>query len=152
MRFDPVAASSFAAVRADLRAQAGQLATSLDRQRAIVADDIAAIARIAKTHHARIRARGTTFGTLAAEPRLSSTATIAQGSSVLARVTLALTLDKRLLDFVRAATPLPANAALVLVRDDRVIAGGTVGMPVTLKGDRASLGSAPFMANISSTQ
>jgi diguanylate cyclase (GGDEF)-like protein len=144
-----VAASSFAAVRADLRAQAGQLATSLDLQRAIVADDVAAIARIAKSHHSRIRARGTTFGALAAEPRLSSTATIAQGSSVLARVTLALTLDKRLLDFVRAATPLPANAALVLARDNRVIAGGTVGMPVTLKGDRASLGSVPFMAKAS---
>jgi hypothetical protein len=87
-----VASSSFAAVRADLRAQAGQLATSLDLQRAIVANDTAAIAQIAKTHHARIHARGRTFGSLAGEPRVASTATIAQGSAGLARVTLALTL------------------------------------------------------------
>jgi diguanylate cyclase (GGDEF)-like protein len=144
-----VAASSFAAVRADLRAQAGQLATSLDLQRAIVANNTTAIARIAKTHHARINARGMTFGSLAPEPRLASTATIAQGSAVLARVTLALTLDKRLLDFVRASTPLPANGALLLTRTGRVIAGGTVGTPVTIKGDRASLGSTEFMAKAS---
>jgi diguanylate cyclase (GGDEF)-like protein len=144
-----VATSSFAAVRADLRAQAGQLATSLDLQRAIVANNTVAIARIAKTHHARIRARGKTFGSLATEPRLASTATIAQGSAVLARVTLALTLDKRLLDFIRAATPLPANGALLLTRTGRVIAGGTVGTPVNLKADRATVGSTVFMAKAS---
>jgi len=144
-----VASSSFAAVRADLRAQAGQLATSLDLQRAIVANDTAAIAQIAKTHHARIHARGRTFGSLAGEPRVASTATIAQGSAVLARVTLALTLDKRLLDFVRAATPLPANGALLLVRNDRIIAGGKAGTPVTLTGDHASVGTTVFMAKAS---
>jgi diguanylate cyclase (GGDEF)-like protein len=144
-----VASSSFAAVRADLRAQAGQLATSLDLQRAIVANDTAAIAQIAKTHHARIHARGRTFGSLAGQPRVASTATIAQGSAVLARVTLALTLDKRMLDFVRAATPLPTNGALLLVRNDRIIAGGKAGTPVTLTGDHASVGTTVFMAKAS---
>ena len=43
-----VAVSSFGAVRADLRAQASQLATSLDLQRAIVANDRGQIARIAQ--------------------------------------------------------------------------------------------------------
>jgi hypothetical protein len=114
-----VASSSFAAVRADLRAQASQLATSLDLQRAIVSDDVAAITRIARSHHARIHARGKTFGSIAAEPRLTSTATIAQDAAVLARVTLALPLDSTVLRLVRAATPLPENAALVLARDPR---------------------------------
>jgi diguanylate cyclase (GGDEF)-like protein len=141
-----VAASSFAAVRADLRAQAGQLATSLDLQRAIVANDTAELLRIAKTHHALIQARGTAFGTLTAKPRLASTATIAQGSSVLARVTLALPLDNTLVDFVRSTTPLPSNAALILVRDHRVVAGGKPGTPISLVGDKALVGSAAFLA------
>jgi diguanylate cyclase (GGDEF)-like protein len=144
-----VASSSFAAVRADLRARAGQLATSLDLQRAIVAGDAAAIAHIASAHRAVIHARGRTFGLLAPQPRIDSTATIAQGSRILARVTLALPLDARLLELVRAATPLPSNAALLIVRGDRVIAGGTPGLRVTLKGDRILLGSSEFMAKAS---
>jgi diguanylate cyclase (GGDEF)-like protein len=141
-----VAASSFNAVRADLRAQASQLATSLDLQRAIVANDRAAISRIAVQHHARIHARGSAFGTLAAEPRLTSTATIAQGSAVLAKVTLALPLDRRVLQLVRTATPLPTNAALVLTRAGHVIAGGPVGTPAVINGDRITLGTTEFMA------
>jgi len=61
-----VAASAFAAMRSDLRAQAGELATSLDLQRAIVANDRAAIRRIAAAHHALIQARGDTTGKLLA--------------------------------------------------------------------------------------
>jgi diguanylate cyclase (GGDEF)-like protein len=141
-----VAASSFSAVRADLRAQASQLATSLDLQRAIVANDRAAISRIASMHHARIRARGTTFGALAAEPRLTSTATIAQGAAVVARVTLALPLDRRVLQLVRASTPLPTNSALILTRSGHVIAGGPVGAPAVINGDRIKIGSTEFMA------
>jgi len=144
-----VAASSFNAVRADLRAKASQLATSLDLQRAIVGNDRAAIARIAREHRARIYARGSTFGTLATEPRLTSTATIAQGAAVVARVTLALPLDKRVLQLVHAATPLPTNAALVLTRNGRIIAGGPVGTRAVINGDRIMFGSTEFMARAS---
>jgi diguanylate cyclase (GGDEF)-like protein len=144
-----VAASSFSAVRADLRAQAGQLATSLDLQRAIVANDRKAIARIARAHHALIRARGTTFGHLAPQPRLASTATIAQGSAVLAGVTLTLPLDKRLLELIRAGTPLPANAALVLARGGRVVAGGPVGASASIRDGRVAFGSTSFVAKAS---
>ena len=81
-----VAASALAAVRSDLRAQAGELATSLDLQRAIVANDRAAIRRIALGHHARIHARGETTGELAPSPRITSTSTITQGSQAIAKI------------------------------------------------------------------
>jgi diguanylate cyclase (GGDEF)-like protein len=141
-----VAASSFNSVRADLRARASQLATSLDLQRAIVRNDRLAISRIASSNHARIRARGSHFGTLVPEPRISSTATIAQGSAVVAKVELAVPLDRRVLQLVRAATPLSTNAALVLTRAGRVIAGARVGTPAVVNGDRIRIGSTSFMA------
>jgi diguanylate cyclase (GGDEF)-like protein len=141
-----VAVSSLGAVRADLRAQASQLATSLDLQRAIVANDRSQIARIAKTHRARIHARGETFGAIVPEPRMTSTSTIAQGSAVLARVTLALPLDRQLLKLVRTSTPLPDNAALILTRDGRVIAGGPIGARTDLRNGRVTFGSTSFAA------
>jgi diguanylate cyclase (GGDEF)-like protein len=141
-----VAASAFAAVRSDLRAQAGELATSLDLQRAIVANDRVAIQRIAAAHHARIQARGDTTGRLLAPPRITSTATIAQGAQVLARVTLALPLGKTLLSLIRNATPLPPHAALVLVRNGRVIAGGPIGSTAVVKNGLVAFGSTPFNA------
>jgi diguanylate cyclase (GGDEF)-like protein len=141
-----VAASAFAAARSDLRAQAGELATSLDLQRAIVANDHAAIERIAAAHHALIQARGDTIGELSPPPRITSTATIAQGAQVLARVTLALPLGKALLALIDSATPLPSHAALVLVRDGRVVAGGPVGSPAVIRDGRVVFGSTRFTA------
>ena len=141
-----VAASAFAAVRSDLRARAGELATSLDLQRAIVANDRVAIQRIARAHHARIQARGDVTGTLLPPPRITSTATIAQGAHVLARVTLALPLGKTLLTLIREATPLPSHAALVLVRDGRVVAGGPIGSTAAVNNGRVVFGSTPFNA------
>jgi diguanylate cyclase (GGDEF)-like protein len=141
-----VAASAFAAARSDLRAQAGELATSLDLQRAIVANDHAAIERIAAAHHALIQARGDTIGELSPPPRITSTATIAQGAQVLARVTLALPLGKALLALIDSATPLPSHAALVLVRDGRVVAGGPVGSPAGIRDGRVVFGSTRFTA------
>src|SRR4051794_30870 len=141
-----VAASAFAAVRSDLRARAGQLATSLDLQRAIVANNRAAIRRIAARHHARIEARGDTTGELLAPPRITSTATIAQGGQVLARVTLALPLGKTLLTLIHDATPLPSHASLVLVQGGRVIAGGPIGSAALVKDGRIVFGSTPFDA------
>jgi diguanylate cyclase (GGDEF)-like protein len=141
-----VAASAFAAARSDLRAQAGELATSLDLQRAIVANDHAAIERIAAAHHARIQARGDTTGELSQAPRITSTATIAQGAQVLARVTLALPLGKALLTLIDSATPLPSHAALVLVRDGRVVAGGPVGSPAVIRDGRVVFGPTRFTA------
>ena len=139
-----VAASALAAVRSDLRAQAGELATSLDLQRAIVANDRAAIRRIALGHHARIHARGETTGELAPSPRITSTSTITQGSQVVASVTLAVPLGKSLLELIHDATPLPPHAALMLVRRGRVVAGGPIGDAVLVKDGQIVLGSTPF--------
>ncbi len=141
-----VAASSFSAIRANLRARASQLATSLDLQRAIVADDAAAVNRIAASHHAQIRARGQLFGSLAPKPRIVSSAMIAQGAAVVARVTLAVPLDRSVLRLVREATPLPANAALVLASDDRVVAGAPIGASAIVKNGSIRFGSSEFMA------
>lgn len=141
-----VAASAFAAARSDLRARAGELATSLDLQRAIVANDRAAILRIAASHHAVIESRGRMQGTLAAPPRITSTATIAQGAHVLARVTIALPLSKALLLLVRDATPMPSHAALLLTSRGRIVAGGPLGSAATVRDGRLVLGSTTFDA------
>jgi diguanylate cyclase (GGDEF)-like protein len=111
-----------------------------------VANDRAAIRRIAARHHARIEARGDTTGELLARPRITSTATIAQGGQVLARVTLALPLGKTLLTLIHDATPLPSHASLVLVQGGRVIAGGPIGSAALVKDGRIVFGSTPFDA------
>lgn len=141
-----VASSSFTAIRANLRARASQLATSLDLQRAIVADDAAAVKRIAVSHHAQIRTRGRVFGSLSPKPRIVSSAMIAQGAAVVARVTLAVPLDRSVLRLVRAATPLPANAALVLASNGRVVAGAPIGAPAVVRNGTVRFGGSAFMA------
>src|SRR3990170_319374 len=66
-----VAASTFGTLRADLRVQASELATSLALQRAVVANDRRALGEIAATRHARIDLReGRSIGALAANPRI----------------------------------------------------------------------------------
>jgi diguanylate cyclase (GGDEF)-like protein len=141
-----VASSSFSAIRANLRARASQLATSLDLQRAIVAGDNAAIRRIATGHHAQIHARGAVYGSLAPRPRIVSSAMIAQGAAVVARVTLAVPLDRSVLRLVREATPLPPNAALVLASGDRVVAGAPIGSSAVVRNGMIRFGSSEFMA------
>ena len=61
-------------------------------------------------------------------------------------MTLALPLGKTLLTLIREATPLPSHAALVLVRDGRVVAGGPIGSTAAVKNGRVVFGSTPFNA------
>ena len=69
-------------MRADLRVQASELATSLRLQRAVVMNDQRALKEIAATGHARIDLRdGRSIGKLAAKPRIASTATISNGQA-----------------------------------------------------------------------
>ena len=140
-----VAASTFATVRANLRAHAGQVATSLDLQRAVIAGDRTALARVARAGHARVVVGGHTFGTLAPAPRIASTAVIASNGRVLARVTVTLSLDNDLLKLIRDETPLPP-AALVLAQNGRVIAGGPHGAPASVRKGRIVFGSIDFAA------
>ena len=142
-----VAASSFSALRANLRANAGQIAASLDLQRAVIARDQPALQRIALAQHAHIVVRGRAFGVLPSAPRIASTAIIASNGLALARVTLGISLaDPALLQVIRDQTPLPAEAALVLVRNGRVIAGGPRNAPAQILNGRVEFGSITFAA------
>jgi diguanylate cyclase (GGDEF)-like protein len=142
-----VAASTFGTLRADLRVQASELATSLPLQRAVVTSNDQALREIAAKYHARIDLRdGRTIGKLAATPRIASTATIGNGLAVLAKVTIALPLGKDVLTVMREATPLPAEASLALVQNGRLLAGGPPGARVEPRDGRVGFGGTSFAA------
>jgi diguanylate cyclase (GGDEF)-like protein len=141
-----VGASSFDALRANLRVRATQLATSLPLQRAVVLGDEAELRRIAGERQARIVRPGRSVGTLPPAPRITSTARITNGVRVLAGVTIALPLGDEVLTLLRQATPLPEHGALLLVRNGRVLAGGPEGAPVRIEDGRVELGGTTFAA------
>jgi diguanylate cyclase (GGDEF)-like protein len=141
-----VGASAFGDLRANLRVQVSQLATSLPLQRAIVTHNRAQLRRIAASHHALITTHGHATGTLAPAPRVSSTATITDGVHVLATITAAVPLGEDVLTLLRRATPLPDHSALLLVRHGRVLAGGPVGADATIRNGQITLGKTRFAA------
>jgi diguanylate cyclase (GGDEF)-like protein len=142
-----VAASTFGTLRADLRVQASELATSLPLQRAVLTNDQSALREIAATRHARIDLRdGRAIGSLAAKPRIASTATISNGQAILAKVTISLPLGTDVLTVLREATPLPAKASLALLQDGRLLAGGPSGVVVEPRDGRVTLGGTAFAA------
>ncbi len=141
-----VSASTFRILRSNLRVSAGELATSLPLQRAVIARNQAQLRRIAAAHHAQIVLRDGTVGKLAAPPRIASTATIADGAHVLARVKVAVPLGADLLTLLRQTTPVPQHAALLLVRNGRVVAGGPVGARAAIVKGRVSFGGTTFAA------
>jgi diguanylate cyclase (GGDEF)-like protein len=141
-----VAASTFSALRADLRARAGQVATSLELQRAVLAHDKDALMRIAVARRARIVVQGHSVGTLAPKPRIASTAAITANGKVLAQVTISVALGKELLVLIRQETPLPPEAALMLAQNGRVIAGGPHGARVNILNGRLLFGKVAFAA------
>jgi diguanylate cyclase (GGDEF)-like protein len=131
-----VGASSFATLRSNLRVQVSQLATSLELQRAVVTGNQLELRRIASARHARIELRAQTIGALPAGPRVVSTARITDGLHVLAKITMALPLGSDVLTLLRQATPLPAQAGLVLVHAGRVVAGAPAGEPAVVRSGR----------------
>jgi len=141
-----VGASSFGTLRANLRVQASQLATSLPLQRAVVRRDELELRRIARARHARVMLDGRAYGALSAPPRIVSTATITDGLHVLATVTIALPLGKDVLTLLREATPLPNHGALMLVRNGHVLAGGPQQAPVQLRDGHVVFGGTSFAA------
>ena len=145
-----VAASAVVAVRANLRAEAGQLATSLALQRALVEGDRTTLARIARNRHAKIHVRSTVIGSLPREPRLTSSAIISEEGHVIAHVAVGVPLDATLLKLVAASTPLPRHAALMLARDGRIVAGGPVEDRAVIDNGRITLGSSQFVAGSAS--
>jgi len=139
-----VASSAFRADQANLRVQASELATSLPLQRAVLRRDHGALELLARKNRARIALGREHIGSLPAAPRIASSATISDGEHALARVTIAVPVGEELLTLVRASTPLPPHAALIVARDGRVIAGGPRGAKIRMHGDRVVLGGTEF--------
>ncbi len=142
-----VSVSALAALRAELRAQAGELASSLPLQRALLNGDHAALSRIARTHRAQVTAGGKTIGRAGSGPRLAASATIDDGRRRLARVTISVPLNDALLALLRQSTPLTGHMALILVRDGRVLAGGPAGARAAVRDDALRLGTTEFAAH-----
>jgi diguanylate cyclase (GGDEF)-like protein len=141
-----VAASTLAVDRAELRVRAGQIADSADFQQAVVKGDAAALARIARTRQARLDVEQRRFGASPGPPRLTSTASLEKNGLVIAHVTVTLALDDSTLARISEATPLPRGAALLLIRDGRVIAGPSRGKRAAVRDGGLRLGSTPFAA------
>ena len=141
-----VSASTFSTMRANLRARVGELAASAPLQQAVLERNTARLRSIARSHNALIVLHGHAVGTLPAEPRIAATATMASGGRVVARVTVAVQMDRSLLAVLASATPMPKHAALVLVQHGRVIAGGPVGARAETGNHRIELGSVAFEA------
>jgi diguanylate cyclase (GGDEF)-like protein len=142
-----VSASSFATVRADLRANVSQLAGSLSVQHALLTGDDAALARIAKTQGGAIVTRHKRFDALPRRPRLMATAKVAAGEDTVAWVTLGIEVGPPLLKLLEQATPLPDHGSLVFVRHGKVVTGGPVGARYAVLHDgQVTLGSEKFVA------
>src|SRR5437867_8298241 len=141
-----VSASTFSTMRANLRAHVGELAASVPLQQAVVNRNAARLRAIARSHNARIVVRGHAYGTLPEGPRIAATAAMASQGRVVARLTVAVPMDRSLLDVLESATPMSTHAALVLVRNGRVIAGGPIGARAGLDRGRLHFGSVAFDA------
>ncbi len=141
-----VAASTFATMQANLRTRVSELAASSSLQQALLQKNDARLRSFALAHDARIVLRGRTFGKLAQEPRVAATATLARRNHVVARVTMAVPMDRSLLAVLQSATPMPRHAALLLVQHGRVIAGGPAGTHVDLRDRRIQLATVPFFS------
>jgi diguanylate cyclase (GGDEF)-like protein len=141
-----VAASTFSTMRANLRTRVSELAASAALQQAVLRKNAAQLRSLAASHDARIELRGRTFGKLPQKPRVMATATLARHSQAVARVTMAVPMDRSLLAVLQSATPMPKHAALVLVQDGRLIAGGPAGTHVDVAARQLELAGVPFFS------
>jgi len=141
-----VAASTFSTMRANLRTRVSEVAASSVLQQAVLRKNKAQLSSFAASRDVRIELRAGNFGTLPQKPRLAATATLARRGQPVAHVTMAVPMDRSLLAVLQSATPMPKHAALVLVQDGRVIAGGPNGAPVDIGAGRIELGRVPFFS------
>ena len=141
-----VAASTFSTMRANLRTRVSELAASAALQQAVLGKNEAQLRSLAASHDARIELRGRSFGTLPQEPRVTATATLARRNRAVARVAMAVPMNRSLLAVLQSATPMAKHAALVLVQDGRVIAGGPAGSHIDVRAGRIELGRVPFFS------
>jgi len=139
-----VAASTFSTMRANLRTQVSELAASASLQQAVLGKNEAQLRSFATSHDARIDLRGRSFGKLPKEPRVMATATLARRGHAVARVTMAVPMDRSLLAVLQSATPMPKHASLVLVQHGLLIAGGPAGTHVELGARQIEVGGISF--------
>jgi len=139
-----VAASTFSTMRANLRTRVSELAASASLQQAVLGKNEAQLRSFATSHDARIDLRGRSFGKLPKEPRVMATATLARRGHAVARVTMAVPMDRSLLAVLQSATPMPKHAALVLVQHGRLIAGGPAGTHIEVGARQIEVGGVAF--------
>jgi diguanylate cyclase (GGDEF)-like protein len=140
-----VASATLAVERADLRARAGEIVASRDLQRAVLAQDTAALRRISSSLGVRIDLGTRAFGRLPAPLGVTSTASLVANGELLARVIVGSTADETLAR-ARTATPLPRHASLMLLRNGRVLAGPFAGTHAVVGSGSIRLGSSRFVA------
>ncbi len=120
------AASAVATEIATLRTLGARLAATPALQDAVTTGNRTAMQAIAHANHAAIRVRGTQVGKLAPAPRLVTTIVLEAHDSTVARVTLALPLDRRLITRLRNRVPLPAAATLAFAERGIVTPRSTI--------------------------
>jgi diguanylate cyclase (GGDEF)-like protein len=141
-----VASARLAILRANLRAQVSELASSARVQAALLSGKPAQMGAVARADHVRIVSRGHSFGALPRAPRIVSSATIASGETSIATISLAVGIDGGLVAALESTTPLPNQAALVLLGHGRVVAGGPVGAAADIEKGHLKLGDVDFEA------
>ncbi|HLB19627.1 MAG TPA: GGDEF domain-containing protein [Gaiellaceae bacterium] len=139
-----VAASTFSTMRANLRTRVSELAASASLQQAVLGKNEAQLRSFATSHDARIDLRGRSFGMLPKKPRVMATATLARRGHAVARVTMAVPMDRSLLAVLQSATPMPKHAALVLVQHGRLIAGGPAGTHIEVGARQIEVAGVAF--------
>jgi diguanylate cyclase (GGDEF)-like protein len=145
-----VAGSTFSTMHANLRARVGEVASSSTLQQALLHRNTRGLRAFARSHQARIVIRGHAYGKLPAGPQIAATATITKSGRAVARVTMAVPMDRSLLAVLQRATPMPAHAALVLTQDGRLIAGAPAQARTEMKNDRMLIGKTSFFAKAAS--
>jgi diguanylate cyclase (GGDEF)-like protein len=141
-----VAAADVSTIRANLRAQAAEAASSPEVQRAVLAGDPKAIVAAARAHHAQIQIGSRMLGISLTGIQMHGSATIADRGHELARVVVGVELDRSFLDALAYAAPVPPGSALLLVRDGRVLAGGPAGAKAVLANGRLAILGLTFEA------
>jgi diguanylate cyclase (GGDEF)-like protein len=134
-------------MRANLRTRVSELTASASLQQAVLGQNKARLKSLASSRGARIQLRGRTYGVLAPAPRVTATATLAQRSRTVARVTMAVPMDRSLLAVLQSTTPMSKHTALILIQHGRVVAGGPAGARVDPDAERIELGGVPFFSN-----
>jgi diguanylate cyclase (GGDEF)-like protein len=71
---------------------------------------------------------------------------MAQSGRVVARLTMAVPIDRSFLSVLASATPMPTHAALVLAQNGRVVAGAPLGASALIRHDHVSFGGRSFAA------